>query len=47
LKDKFDQLKKPLSFQQKSELLRWAVDKMRSDVINHLDKSGMLRKMDP
>lgn len=47
LKDKFDQLKKPLNFQQRSDILSWVVDKMRSDVINHLEKSGILRKMDP
>lgn len=41
IRKKIDQLQTPMGFQQKSELLQWVVDSMRSEVMMHFEKSKM------
>lgn len=47
IESKFEQIKdKELDFHAKSELLKWFVDEMRQEVINHFEKENIVQKME-
>ena len=45
LREKFEQLDKPMGFLKKSKLLAWFVDSMRSSVLEHFEAADALRSM--
>lgn len=45
LRAKFDLLDGPADFTQRSAILSWAVDEMRSQVLDHLELSGFMDKL--
>jgi hypothetical protein len=46
LQGKFKQLEDCQSFEEKTECLTWAVDAMRSDILDHFEAAGVLEDMD-
>lgn len=45
LRAKFDLLDAPADFAQRSAILSWAVDQMRTQVIDHLELTGYMDKL--
>lgn len=45
LRAKFDLLDGPTDYAQRSAILSWVVDEMRSQVIDHLELSGFMDKL--
>lgn len=45
LQDKFTEMKNCTSFEEREQVLRWAVEEMRSEVVEHLEASDALQDM--
>ena len=46
LKEQFNKLHTCKSFEERTAILQWAIDEMRSDVLEHFEESKVIEGMD-